>query len=116
LLQREGYATLVAASAEEAQDVFQIQEPSIDLLITDAILPGISGAELARRLQLRKADLAVLVLSASNGQLDRVVEGFPSLSKPFTTLELTHCVVEVLPRKKPMGREKTARHRRSKSG
>ena len=49
LLERQGYTVLVAANADEARVLFE-QHRSIDLLLTDVVMPGASGPELVRQL------------------------------------------------------------------
>ena len=62
LLERQGYHVFVAA---DARDAFRLVEahPSIDLLLTDIVMPGISGPELTRQLVERRPDLKVLYMS-----------------------------------------------------
>lgn len=64
ILEGQGYATEVAASAEDALEKALARR--VTLLITDFRLPGISGAELVRRLRRRSADLRAVVISAYN--------------------------------------------------
>jgi two-component system, cell cycle sensor histidine kinase and response regulator CckA len=49
LLRRQGYEVLVASDAKEALRPFE-QNPSLDVLLTDVVMPGASGPELTRRL------------------------------------------------------------------
>ena len=53
LLERQGYTVLVAANADEALQLFD-QNPSIDVLLTDVVMPGASGPELTRQLVERR--------------------------------------------------------------
>jgi signal transduction histidine kinase len=81
ILQRERYRVLEAGSAEEAFTVAQGQ--SIDLLITDVMLPGIHGPELARRMQQTAPRLKTLFISGFTGE-EKVPVGGQFLAKPFT--------------------------------
>jgi len=56
LLAREGYTVLVAANAEEALGLFE-RNASIDVLLTDVVMPGVSGPELTRQLVERRPAL-----------------------------------------------------------
>ena len=55
LLQRQGYTVLVAANADEALRLFE-QHSSIDVLLTDVVMPGASGPELTKQLVERTAE------------------------------------------------------------
>ena len=81
ILQRERYRVLEAGSAEEALALAQGQ--SIDLLITDVMLPGIHGPELARRMQQATPHLKILFISGYTGE-EQVPAGARFLAKPFT--------------------------------
>jgi CheY-like chemotaxis protein len=78
----------------------------VDLLLTDLVMPGMSGRELARRLAAVRPSLKVLYMSgypsddiAHHGILE---EGIAFLAKPFTPAVLLGKVREVLDR--PVGR------------
>ena len=81
ILLRERYHVLEAGSAEEALNLGQGQ--SIDLLITDVMLPGIHGPELARRMQQTVPRLKTLFISGYTGE-EKVPAGARLLAKPFT--------------------------------
>jgi PAS domain S-box-containing protein len=81
ILLREGYRVLEAGSAEQALTMAQGQ--SIDLLITDIMLPGLHGPELARRMQQAAPRLKTLFISGFTGE-EKVPAGARFLAKPFT--------------------------------
>ncbi len=101
LLQRQGYAVLVAANADEALRQFD-RHPSIDVLLTDVVMPGLSGPELARQLLERRPALKAIYMSGytkeaivQHGVLD---PGIAFLHKPFTSETLGRKIREVLSR------------------
>jgi two-component system cell cycle sensor histidine kinase/response regulator CckA len=93
ILVRERYRVEEAASAEEAVAISQRQ--SIDLLITDVMLPGIRGPELARRMQQASPSLKTLFISGYTGE-EHVPAGTQLLLKPFTLAALLEKVREAL--------------------
>ena len=101
LLERQGYTVLVAANADEALQLFEAN-PSIDLLLTDVVMPGASGPELVKRLVERRPALKVIYMSGytdeaivHHGVLD---PGIAFLHKPFTSETLGRKIREVLDR------------------
>jgi two-component system cell cycle sensor histidine kinase/response regulator CckA len=101
LLERQGYAVLVAANAEEAVQLFD-REPEVDLLLTDVVMPGASGPELTRKLVERRPELRVVFMSGyteeaivHHGVLDA---GISFLQKPFTSDALARKILEALNR------------------
>jgi two-component system cell cycle sensor histidine kinase/response regulator CckA len=88
LLERLGYVVLLAAGATEARHVFDAH-PSIDLLLTDVVMPGESGPELVEQLRLQRPSLKVIYMS---GYTDEAVihhgvlePGILFLHKPFSS-------------------------------
>jgi two-component system, cell cycle sensor histidine kinase and response regulator CckA len=99
-LEAAGYRVLAAADAEEALRAGWRHRGPIHLLLTDVIMPGANGAELARRLGGERPEMRVLFAS---GYTDDVLlhrgasaEGMSFLQKPYTTAALEHKVREVL--------------------
>ena len=101
LLVRLGYTVLVAANADEALRVFE-QHPSVDVLLTDVVMPGGSGPELTLRLMAREPALKVIYMSGYTE--DTIVQhggvdpGIAFLHKPFTSATLGRKIREVLDR------------------
>jgi two-component system cell cycle sensor histidine kinase/response regulator CckA len=99
LLQRQGYTVLVAQNADEAFQLFE-QNPSIDIVLTDVVMPSASGPELTSRLVERRPGLKVIYMSGYTD--DAIVQhgvlkpGIPFLHKPFTSETLGRKIREVL--------------------
>jgi two-component system, cell cycle sensor histidine kinase and response regulator CckA len=99
MLQKQGYTVLVAANAEEAVQLFEAH-PSIDVILSDVVMPGASGPELTRRLVESRPGLKVIYMSGytdeaivHHGVLD---PGLAFLHKPFTSEALGRKLREVL--------------------
>ena len=99
IMERAGYTVAEAADAEQAVACAE-QHPSIDVLLTDLIMPGPSGVELADRLRIDRPNLQVLYMSGytdnaivRNGMLG---ESAAFLQKPFTPEELLRKLRQVL--------------------
>ncbi len=100
ILRREGYTVYVASNAVEAETVFAGHGSEIALLVSDLVLPGLSGIDLAQRLRHQRPALNVLLMS---GYTDRDVGAFQRempnvgfLQKPFTPDSLVGQVGELL--------------------
>jgi DNA-binding response OmpR family regulator len=88
-LRNEGYELLLAATGDEALTIADAHHGPIELLLTDATMPGKSGVELAALLRARRPDLRVIIMSGYNEQtLASAPAGADLLQKPFTPLEL----------------------------
>jgi CheY-like chemotaxis protein len=99
-LQREGYKILDAPGPLEAKRIAEQFRPPIQLMITDVVMPKVSGRELAEQLSRKRPDMKVLYMSGytdnavlNSGILEKEVA---FLQKPFTPAALTEKVREVL--------------------
>ncbi|HEY0469069.1 MAG TPA: ATP-binding protein, partial [Polyangiaceae bacterium] len=100
ILKRNGYRVLAAQHAAEAVLLCEAHSQPIALLLTDVVMPQVSGVELAKRLSLVRPELKVLYMSGYTD--DSIVRhgilehGMAFLQKPFTPETLTRKVREVL--------------------
>jgi CheY-like chemotaxis protein len=85
-LETFGYATAMAENGHEALGVVERLGSTLDLVLTDNIMPILSGRELAKRLAVSRPDLPVIIMSGSpSGSQER---GLHLLRKPFTAERL----------------------------
>jgi two-component system cell cycle sensor histidine kinase/response regulator CckA len=100
ILQREGYTVLEAASAEDAVAVASAHEGTLDLLVTDVMLPGRTGRQLAEQLREALPKLKVLYISGFTGDESirggKLPPGTRFLQKPFALEALVRSVRESL--------------------
>ncbi|ONF97308.1 PAS domain-containing protein [Sphingomonas jeddahensis] len=85
-----GFAVVEASSAAQAEHILDDQ-PGIDLLVTDHLMPEMTGTELARKAKLRRPDLPILIVSGYS-DVDDIAPDFPRLLKPFRTDELRRSI------------------------
>jgi PAS domain S-box-containing protein len=102
LLEVMGYNVLVASCGEEALDLLEREGSEMDLLITDVVMPGLSGKEVAERVRARNDRIKVLFIS---GYTDNVIlhhgilyEGINFLQKPFSAGDLSRKIAQILGR------------------
>jgi DNA-binding response OmpR family regulator len=95
-LQMVGYRVLTAADPDDGLSIGHEHAEQIDLILTDVVMPGMSGPEMAQRLVFRHPLLRVLYLSGYGrealGPLGVPAEGPDFLQKPFTMDALVECV------------------------
>jgi CheY-like chemotaxis protein len=99
-LEAHGYVVLAATDAAAAMRILERHGGTIHLLVTDVVMPGLSGRELADRLTSRRPGIRVLYMSGYPG--DAVVQhgalplGSAFLQKPFSADGLARKVRDVL--------------------
>ena len=95
-LKKKGFNVVAASSAENALE----QEGNFNLLITDMVMPGMSGTELATEFKKRQSDVKIIIASGYSEEMARKElsgqEDFAFLSKPYSLGDLTQKVYEVL--------------------
>jgi PAS domain S-box-containing protein len=84
-----GYEVVEAGSGEEALELLVGNPP--DLLLTDHLMPGMSGVELANAARTRIPSLPTLIISGY-AELDGLAPELPRLTKPFRNSELAECL------------------------
>ena len=100
ILKNAGYRVLEAANPTEASTIWNEQSTSIDLLLSDLSMPGISGQALARNLLSRQPTLRVLLTSGKPMAVESNVTCLAGtsrfLQKPYTQKQLLEAVEAAL--------------------
>jgi two-component system cell cycle sensor histidine kinase/response regulator CckA len=99
VLERHGYTVLLARNGREGLDLYRANASDVDLVISDAIMPRMSGAELHAAIQESPNAPSFLISSGysqdvSVGPLARVAA--PFIAKPWDIEDLLRAVREVL--------------------
>jgi CheY-like chemotaxis protein len=100
ILSKSGYTVLAAATGSEAIEICEQYRAAIHLMLTDVVLPRMSGGDLVKRLNESGMDILVLYMSGytddaivHHGVLDH---GIPFIQKPFTSEKILGKIREVL--------------------
>ena len=103
ILRRQGYRVLEATEGGEALVMCEKEKNPIDLILTDIVMPHMSGPELIERLKQVRKDFKVLYMT---GYTDETIvnhgileAGIELIHKPFTIVKLSRKVREVLDNK-----------------
>lgn len=98
VLRREGYDVLLAAKPSEALQIFSEETAAVDLLISDVVMPEMTGLELAEKLRGLGLDAPVLFVSgyAPEDAVGRQLDPRQYLPKPFRPTELLRRVSAIL--------------------
>jgi CheY-like chemotaxis protein len=100
ILKRVGYSVLEAADGAAALEVARRHDGEIHLLVTDMVMPGLSGRDLADRLRALRSALPVLYISGyvqdASARATLASEHSAFVAKPFTPELLTDRVRELL--------------------
>jgi two-component system, cell cycle sensor histidine kinase and response regulator CckA len=105
VLKEAGYVVLDACDAVQASAICETHGTRIHLLLTDVVMPGVSGPELALELTQRRPEMKVLFMSGYSGTAiaahGPVREGVLFLQKPFSPGSVTRAVRAALASNKP---------------
>lgn len=100
VLAAQGFAVLEAAGGPQALELATGHAGPIDLLLTDVVMPGMGGGELAHRMRALRPGIRILFMSGNSPESMTTQGVLPPgttlLQKPFTIEELVRRVREVL--------------------
>jgi two-component system cell cycle sensor histidine kinase/response regulator CckA len=97
LLRKGGFGVLSAGSGAEAIRLFNEHGASIRLLLTDVVMPEMSGPELVAHLLTLRPKLPVLYVSGYFTGYEEAMGGAHCVSKPFSAVELMSRIEQALP-------------------
>jgi CheY-like chemotaxis protein len=104
ILSKHGYRVLEAASADQALSLCETHGGSIALLLTDVVMPGLSGPALAQRIRARHPGMSLVYMSGYTADtaldLASCDSGAAFLQKPFTPATLLQIVRETVDRQR----------------
>ena len=98
-LRASGHRVISARDAQEGLEVASAHPGAIDLLICDVVMPGVNGVEFARKLQERRPEVRVLLMSGYSDLpelADALAGDARFVAKPFTKNELDRHIGELL--------------------
>ena len=104
MLERQGYTVLACADGEEAIALAERDDRRIHLLLTDVVMPGLRGYEVARLVAASRPEIKILYMS---GYAEEALVGRPALAesalieKPFAVDALARRVREALEAARP---------------
>jgi len=98
VLEQQGYAVLGARCGERGVECFEEHPDEIELVLTDVLMPNMSGPEMVNRILAQKASVKVLFMTGygTPAGLPQRRQQFGVLMKPFTPDALTRAVRECL--------------------
>jgi PAS domain S-box-containing protein len=88
-----GYTVIEASSAKEAMP--HLMDPRLELILTDHLMPGISGTAFAREAQAKRPGLPILVISGF-AEVEDIAPDLPRLMKPFRASELASSLAPLM--------------------
>ncbi|HEY6887193.1 MAG TPA: ATP-binding protein, partial [Solirubrobacter sp.] len=103
VLEHHDARVISAANGQDALTALVEHEDAVDVVLTDIVMPSMSGIELARRLRSDRPGLPLVYFSGDGGDVDRPDDG-PLLRKPFTPDALVSAIADVLPARFLAGR------------
>jgi CheY-like chemotaxis protein len=114
-LERSGFDVQDAECGEEALQMLRRESSNVDLLVTDIVMPGMSGRELAQHARDCRPDLPIVLMSGYAEHLSRISDGIPCLPKPLDLPNLVRTLESLAgPSQKPEDPDASPRTRRPK--
>jgi CheY-like chemotaxis protein len=96
LAERAGYEVVEAAGGEEALRVLHQYVPGPELMLTDIVMPGMSGLELAAQAHHLQPAMPVIFMSGFASQYEEELSGSVCLRKPFRAPDVLAAIQDVI--------------------
>ena len=93
ILESRGFVVLDAANGQQAVNIFREHQDSIALVITDMLMPGLQGREVASLVVGIRPGVPIILMSGSGGPPPT---DYPFLAKPFSPDQLVQCVTRLI--------------------
>ncbi len=111
MLENSGYEVTVESNGAAALKIFRGKARNFDLVITDLVMPGLSGFDIAREFRLIRPSVPIIMCSGGDPFFSReyATAGIQAyVMKPFSCKELTQTIRHILDGKKRLGLLTTA--------
>ena len=95
-LQISGYSVLEAYSGPDAITISERHDGKIDLLLSDIVMPGMTGVELADQLKTLRPDMRIMFMSGYDDGRLVLHKGWQFIRKPFVPSALTRKIKDLL--------------------
>ena len=94
VLQRQGYEVADVGSGKEALELLLLRH--FDLVLTDQLMPGMTGSELASRIRAENALMPIILATGYAELSPGEAQGLPRLAKPFSQRELAEAIARAV--------------------
>ena len=98
VLQSHGYDVLEASNGSEALALFDKHQREIALLLTDGVMPEITGFELSRQVVTKRPEVPVVFISAYCATIPKELNRYCCIPKPFLPADIIERVAEIVPK------------------
>lgn len=96
MLETAGYTVLVAQDGQAAWEILEKHPTGIDLLVSNVVMPRMTGVELAERVSTARPEIRILLISAFDQGLVPPERHWPLVTKPFTSHGILQRIAELL--------------------
>jgi PAS domain S-box-containing protein len=103
MLEELGHTVFQATSGKEALDIIR-RKDALDLVITDQIMPELTGSQLAEAIRAEYPDLPILLMTGYAEWPQEASPSLPKLAKPFSQEDLAQAIAAAVPPEQEKGR------------